>query len=62
MDRKSLTGYCTLLGGNLVAWKSKKQGLVSKSSTEAEFRALSSGIDEVLWIRGLLKELKIPLE
>ena len=35
---------------------------MSKSSTEAEFRALSSGIDGVLWIRGILKELKIPLK
>ena len=36
--------------------------MVSKSSTEAEFRALSSGIDKELWIRGILKELKIPYE
>ena len=35
---------------------------MSKSSTEAEFCALSGEIDEVLWIRGILKELKIPLE
>ena len=35
---------------------------MSQSSTEAEFCALSSGIDAVLWIRGILKELKIPFK
>ena len=37
VDRRSATGYCTLLGDNLVTWRSKKQGVVSKSVTEAEF-------------------------
>ena len=62
MNSRSTTGYCTLLEGNLVTWRSKKQGVVSKSSTETEFHALSSGLDEVLWIRRILKELKILLE
>ena len=31
-----------------------------KISTEAEFRAMSNGIDEVMWIKHLLEELKIP--
>ena len=62
IDRRSTTEYCTMLGGNLVTSKSKKQSVVSKSSTEAEFRTLSSGVDEVLWIRGILKDLKIPYE
>ena len=48
VDCRSTTGYCTFLGGNLVTWKSKKQSLISKSSTEAEFRAMSKGIDEVM--------------
>ena len=43
-------------------WRSKKQSVVSKSSTEAEFRAMSSSIDEVLWIRGILKDLRITYE
>ena len=37
MDYGSTTGYCTIFGGNLVTWRSKKQSVVSKSSTEAEF-------------------------
>ena len=45
-----------------MTWRSKKQNVVSKSSIEAEFRAMSSGIDEVLWIQGIVHELKIPYE
>ena len=60
MDYRSTTGYCTFLGGNLVTWRSKKQNLISKSTTEAEFCAMSKGIDEVMWIRNLLEELQIP--
>ena len=48
IDGRSTTGYWIMLGGNLVTWRSNKQSVVSKSSTEAEFWAISSGIDEVL--------------
>ena len=51
-----------MLGGNFVTWRSKKQAVVFKSSIEAEFRALSSGIDEVLWIRDIIKVVKIQHE
>ena len=60
VDYRSTTRYCTIFGGNLVTWRSKKQSVVSKSSTEAEFRAMSKGIDEAIWIKHLLEELKIP--
>ena len=50
-DPRSTTGYSINFGANLATWRSKKQKIVSKSSTEGEFRALSSGIDGILWIR-----------
>ena len=37
-DRRSTSGYFTLVGGNLVTWRSKKQKVVALSSAEAEFR------------------------
>ena len=59
VDYRSTTGYCTILGGNLVTWRSKKQSVVSKSSIEAEFRAISKGIDEAMWNKYLLDDLQI---
>nr|KYP31486.1 hypothetical protein KK1_048166 [Cajanus cajan] len=35
--RKSTTGFCVYLGGNLISWCSKKQKVVSRRSTKAEF-------------------------
>ena len=58
-DRKSTSGYCTYVWGNLVTWRSKKQNVVARSSAEAEFRSMANGICEILWIRRLLKELKL---
>ncbi|RDX97511.1 putative mitochondrial protein, partial [Mucuna pruriens] len=37
MDRRSTSGYCMFLEGNLVTWRSKKQNVVARSSVEAEF-------------------------
>ena len=57
-DRRSTSGYCTFVGGNLVTWRSKKQNVVARSSAEAEFRAMAQGICELLWIKSLLKDLR----
>ncbi|WZZ03311.1 hypothetical protein YC2023_089232 [Brassica napus] len=58
-DRRSTTGYCTFIGGNLVTWKSKKQKVVSCSSAEAEYRAMLKLNNELVWIKGILKHLEI---
>lgn len=58
--RKSTTGWCIFLGDALISWKCKKQDCVSKSSTEAEYRAMSAACSEIVWLRGLLSELGFP--
>ncbi|CAN1305751.1 Copia protein [Linum perenne] len=58
-DRRSTSGYCTFVYGNLVTWRSKKQPVVARSSAEAEYRAVALGICEGIWLKRLLEELKV---
>ena len=60
-DRRSTSGYCIFLAGNLVIWRSKKQDVVARSSTEAEFRALAHELTEIIWIKRILQDLKIKI-
>ncbi|GKV27163.1 hypothetical protein SLEP1_g36366 [Rubroshorea leprosula] len=57
--RRFTTGYLTLLGNSPISWKTKKQSTVSRSSTEAEYRAMASTVSELLWLKGLLKTLGV---
>ncbi|CAN1279449.1 Retrovirus-related Pol polyprotein from transposon RE1 [Linum perenne] len=58
-SRRSTTGFCLFLGTSLLSWKIKKQGTVSRSSSEAEYRALAQLCCEVQWRIGLLQELGV---
>ena len=44
----------------LISWRCKKQDRVSKSSTEAEYRVMSITCSEIVWLCGLLEELRFP--
>jgi len=59
-SRRSITGYCFFIGSYLISRKTKKQNTVSRSSSEAEYRALASTTCELQWVTYLLKDLKVP--
>ena len=53
-DRHSTTGNLFLMTGGPISWLSKKQAVVALSMSEAEYVALSSATQEVVWLRKLL--------
>ena len=55
--RRSTSGYVFFVGNSLISWSSKKQPTVAKSSTEAEYVALSTATQEAIWLRRLLSDL-----
>ena len=57
--RHSLTDVLVRLGGFPISWKTKKQGTVSRSSVEAEYRAMATVTSEFIWIKSFLAAMGV---
>jgi hypothetical protein len=55
--RHSINGFAYFLGDGSISWSSKKQPVITLSSTEAEYIALTHAAKEAIWLRKLLSEL-----
>lgn len=54
--RKSTTGFIFTYQGCALTWKSKQQATVSKSTTEAEYIASSTAVNDAVWLKRLFCE------
>ncbi|KAI0494414.1 hypothetical protein KFK09_024548 [Dendrobium nobile] len=61
VDRKSIFGFCTFLGSNLLSWLVKKQLNIVRSSTEVEYHALAVVASDIMWLHRLLHEFKLSI-
>lgn len=61
LTRRSTTDFCTFLGANCLSWSAKKQSMVARSSTEAEYRAMASTTAELTWLSFILRDLGVVL-
>lgn len=58
-DRKSTSGYVFVMSGGAVSWTSKKQPIVTLSTTEAEFVAAAYSACQAVWLRNILEEIGV---
>lgn len=57
--RQSTIGFGVFLGDSLVSQKSKRQYVVSRSSTEAEYRAMAITTTELVWLQELVSDFGV---
>lgn len=56
-DRKSTSGYAFILSSATVAWSSRKQPIVTLSTTEVEFVAAAVCSTQAIWMKRILETL-----
>ncbi|CAL2257556.1 unnamed protein product [Prunus armeniaca] len=57
-DRRSTSGYAFIMGAGAISWSSKKQQIVTLSTTEAKFIVVAAYDCQAIWLRRTLEELR----
>jgi hypothetical protein len=57
LHHHSISGFTFFLGDGAISWSSKKQPIITLSSTESEYVALTHAAKELVWLRKLLSDL-----
>lgn len=52
-----VTRYIIMFWDAVISWKSKKQSTITRSSAELEFRSMATIVAEIVWLKGLFKDL-----
>lgn len=59
-DHKAISGYAFLIDGGAVSWASKHQKIISLSTTESEYIAITHASKEALWLHSLIGQVFAP--
>ena len=62
LTSRSLTAWFIQLGDLPVSWRKFKQDTVSRSPTEAEYKAMSDTVQELIWLKNLLTTLGVKFD
>jgi hypothetical protein len=55
-DRHALSGYAFLINGGAISWSTKRQEIISLSTTESEYVAATYAAKEALWLHSLISQ------
>jgi hypothetical protein len=61
-DRHAITGYVFLIDGGAIFWSSKRQEIVSLSTTKSKYITVMHRMKEVLWLCSLLSKVFQPIK
>jgi len=56
-DRHAISGYAFMIHASAVSWSAKRQEIITLSTTEAEYVAITHAAKKALWLRSLLSQL-----
>ncbi|XP_052477147.1 secreted RxLR effector protein 161-like [Gossypium raimondii] len=59
-DWKSTSGYVFMLGSGAISWSSKKQSIVTLSTTKVEYVTATTCATQAIWLRNILADVFFP--